>query len=98
MAMAYVGEHGDAAFDGFIGIGMGATDYGQPMRGPFPLATMSVPILDLFGDEDYPAVAEERARAGSPRCARRDTRGPPSASSRAPGTSSATWTTSLSAR
>ena len=78
MAMAYVGEHGDAEFDGFIGIGMGATDYGQPMRGPFPLATMSVPILDLFGDEDYPAVLKEgpgrlaaMRAAGHPRSAQR---------------------------
>ena len=56
MAMAFVRRYGDAGFDGFIGIGMGATDYRQPMREPFPLATMSVPVLDLFGDEDYPAV------------------------------------------
>ncbi len=78
MAMAFVRHHGDAAFDGFIGIGMGATDYGQPMRGPFPLATMSVPILDLFGDEDYPAVVREGQgrlaamhAAGNPRSAQR---------------------------
>ena len=56
MAMAFVRHHGDAAFDGFIGIGMGATDVGQPMREPFPLAEMTVPVLDLFGDEDYPSV------------------------------------------
>ena len=59
MAMAFVRRHGDVEFDGFIGIGMGATDYRQPMREPFPLAAMSVPILDLFGDEDYPAVLRE---------------------------------------
>ena len=56
MAMAFVRHHGDAGFDGFIGIGMGATDVGQPMREPFPLAEMTVPVLDLFGDEDYPSV------------------------------------------
>ena len=56
MAMAFVRRHGDSGFDGFIGIGMGATDYRQPMREPFPLASMSVPVLDLFGGEDYPAV------------------------------------------
>ena len=59
MAMAYVRRHGDTEFDGFIGIGMGATDRGQPMREPFPLVAMSVPVLDLFGDEDYPAVLRE---------------------------------------
>ena len=59
MAMAFVRRHGDAELDGFIGIGMGATDIGQPMREPFPLAAMSVPVLDLFGDEDYPSVPGE---------------------------------------
>ena len=59
MAMAFVRRHGDAGFDGFVGIGMGATDYRQPMREPFPLDAMSVPVLDLFGDEDYPAVRRE---------------------------------------
>ena len=64
--------------DGFAGIGMGATDAGQPMREPFPLASTSVPILDLFGDEDYPAVLGEAPSrlaairaAGHPRSAQR---------------------------
>ena len=59
MAMAFVCHHGDTGFDGFIGVGMGATDSRQPMREPFPLSTMTVPILDPFGDEDYPAVPRE---------------------------------------
>ena len=78
MAMAFVRHHGDAGFDGFIGIGMGATDVGQPMREPFPLAEMAVPVLDLFGDEDYPSVpgkAPDRLAAirtaGHPRSAQR---------------------------
>ena len=82
MAMAYARRHGDAGFDGFIGIGMGATDYRQPMREPFPLAAMSVPVLDLFGDEDYPAVLKAASArlaairtAGNPRSAQRVVRG-----------------------
>ena len=78
MAMAFVRHHGDAGFDGFIGIGMGATDLGQPMREPFPLAAMTVPVLDLFGDEDYPSVPREAPgrlaairTAGHPRSAQR---------------------------
>ena len=78
MAMAFVRQHGDTELDGFIGIGMGATDYRQPMREPFPLAAMTVPVLDLFGDEDYPAVLREApARlaavraAGNPHSAQR---------------------------
>lgn len=43
-------------FDAFVGIGMGATDYGQPMQEPFALDRLSVPILDVYGDHDYPAV------------------------------------------
>ena len=78
MVMEYVRVHGDAEFDGFIGIGMGATDVGQPMREPFPLAEMTVPTLDLFGDEDYPSVRREAPNrlaairaAGNPRSAQR---------------------------
>ena len=78
MAMAFVRHHGDAGFDGFIGIGMGATDIGQPMREPFPLAEMTVPVLDLFGNEDYPSVPGEAPgrlaairTAGHPRSAQR---------------------------
>lgn len=66
MTMAYIEAFGDSAIDGFVGIGMGATDYKQPMRKPFPLDRMTVPVLDVFGDEDYPAVqrmAPERAAA-----------------------------------
>ena len=59
MVMEYVRRHGDGDFDAFIGIGMGATDYRQPMREPLPLETMSVPVLDIFGEEDYPAVRRE---------------------------------------
>jgi len=61
MAMAWVDAAGDESIDGFIGIGMGATDYQQPMPGPFPLEKMSVPVLDVFGGEEFPAV-----RRGSP--------------------------------
>lgn len=61
MAMDYVGNTGDADFDGFIGIGMGATDYGQPMKRPFPLAAMRVPTMDVHGSEDYPAVLSQAA-------------------------------------
>ena len=66
MTMAYIETFGDAEIDAFVGIGMGATDYGQPMEKPFPLDRMTVPVLDVFGSDDYPAVlreAPERAAA-----------------------------------
>ena len=66
MSMAWVREHGDQGIDAYIGIGMGATDYKQPMRAPFPLEKLQVPVLDLYGALDYPAVqrgAAERWQA-----------------------------------
>ncbi len=66
MTMAYIEAFGDGEIDAFVGIGMGATDYGQPMKKPFPLDRMTVPVLDVFGSDDFPAVvreAPERAAA-----------------------------------
>ncbi len=56
MAMHWIRDHGSGAIDGFIGVGMGATDYKQPMREPFPFEKLRVPVLDLYGALDYPAV------------------------------------------
>ena len=65
MSMDWIRHNGDDAIDAYIGLGMGATDYQQPKQQPFPFKQMSVPILDVFGDADYPAVvsnADKRAR------------------------------------
>ena len=40
----------------YIGAGMGATDFGQKMKQPFPLDMMKIPVLDIFGSKEYPAV------------------------------------------
>lgn len=56
MAMQYVREKGEAGFDAFVGIGMGATDYQQPMLEPLPLNKIKKPVLDVYGGDDYPAV------------------------------------------
>lgn len=56
MTMSYIREAGDGDFDAYIGIGMGATDYGQPMRQPLPLDRISRPVLDIYGSNDFPAV------------------------------------------
>jgi dienelactone hydrolase len=56
MAMDWIAAKPERDIDAFIGLGMGATDYGQPMRQPFPLDRMQVPILDLYGAEEFPAV------------------------------------------
>jgi hypothetical protein len=74
MVMDWIRDNGDASIDAFVGLGMGATDYGQPMRQPFPLAQMQVAVLDLYGADEFPAVlrtAAERKKlaeaAGHPR-------------------------------
>jgi hypothetical protein len=76
MAQHWVLARGQAAvqqIDGYVGIGMGATDYGQPMREPFALEHMPIPVLDVFAANDYPAVRRSALtrlsallRAGNP--------------------------------
>lgn len=56
MAMQYVRNKGEDRFDAFVGIGMGATDYKQPMLTSYPLDKMKKPVLDIYGGNDYPAV------------------------------------------
>ena len=56
MAMSWITVAGDASIDAFIGLGMGATDYQQPMPLVFPLAEVKVPVLDLYGANEFPAV------------------------------------------
>lgn len=59
MAMAWLDFEGaDAAqkIDAYVGIGMGATDYKQPMKRSFPLDKLTLPVLDVYADHDYPAV------------------------------------------
>lgn len=56
MTMHYLDQHGDNGLFAYVGIGMGATDYKQPMAEPFPLDKLSMPVLDIYGNDDYPAV------------------------------------------
>lgn len=56
MALEYIRQQGEQRFDAYVGIGMGATDYNQPMLKPFPLNSMKKPVLDVYGGKDYPAV------------------------------------------
>lgn len=79
MAHHWVHEQGAAAteqFQAFVGIGMGATDYQQPMMEPFALDKMAMPVLDLYAENDFPAVlrmaAERKAmieKVGNPKSA-----------------------------
>ncbi len=56
MAMEWIREKGDGQISAYIGAGMGATDYKQKMAEPFPLASMKVPVLDIYGEKEFPAV------------------------------------------
>jgi len=78
MGIDWLHNNLNAKLDAFIGIGMGPTDYGQPMLEPFPLQDIKIPILDIHGENDYPAVlrnAERRSkniqRAGNPKSQQR---------------------------
>ncbi len=82
MAIDWLHQHPDTATSGFIGIGMGSTDKGQPMRQPFPLQAITIPILDIRGEHDYPAVKRNAPRrweniqqAGNPLSAQRVVKG-----------------------
>jgi pimeloyl-ACP methyl ester carboxylesterase len=74
MTMAWVDDDRVRDIDGYVGIGMGAVDYKQPMKKPFPLDKMQVPVLDVYGADEFPAVlkgAEGRLaamkKAGNPK-------------------------------
>ncbi len=58
MAMAWVAAEKQAnkKIDAYVGLGMSATDYKQPMLDIFPLDQLKVPVLDVYAEDDYPAV------------------------------------------
>lgn len=62
MAMAWVDAESSESIDAYVGIGMGATDYKQPMKLPFPLDKVKVPVLDVYAENDYPAVLKMAAQ------------------------------------
>ena len=49
--------------DGYIAMGLGATDAGQDLQTPFPLGNIRVPVLDIYGGDEFPrplAMVPER--------------------------------------
>jgi len=59
MSMAWLEQQGSGDIAAYIGIGMGATDYQQPMRKPFPFNKIQAPLLNIYGSDDYPAVLRQ---------------------------------------
>jgi len=62
MAIDWLHKNKQENVSGFIGVGMGSTDRGQPMPAPFPLAHIKAPVLDIRGEDDYPAVIRNAPR------------------------------------
>jgi alpha/beta superfamily hydrolase len=63
MAMTWADTESFESIDAYVGIGMGATDYKQPMKRDLPLEKLTVPVLDVYAERDFPAVlkmAEKR--------------------------------------
>jgi pimeloyl-ACP methyl ester carboxylesterase len=56
MSMSYIDKYGDSKISAYVGVGMGATDYKQKLIKPFPLDKMLTPVLDVFGENDFPGV------------------------------------------
>ncbi len=56
MAMDWIRARNDSSIDAYVGLGMGATDFRQPMHQTFPLDRMHIPILDLYGADEFPSV------------------------------------------
>lgn len=62
MAMAWAEADSFESIDAYVGIGMGATDYKQPMKHTFPLEKLKIPIFDVYAENDYPAVIKMAAQ------------------------------------
>lgn len=58
MSLPWLLQTSDPAIVGYIGIGMGSTDIGQPMKAPFELEKLSLPVLDIRGEFDTPSVTK----------------------------------------
>ena len=56
MAMNWINTKGDGDIVAYVGLGMGATDFGQDMIQTYPLDKMKVPVLDVYGEKEYPQV------------------------------------------
>jgi len=56
MGFDWLHKNSQAGITAFIGVGMGSIDYGQPMLKPFALEDIKIPVLDIRGENDYPAV------------------------------------------
>ena len=54
MANDWLNSRTDSKIDGYIIMGAGATDYLQDLKTPLPFANMHIPVLDLYGELEFP--------------------------------------------
>ena len=58
MSMAWFDKTGGKGADAYIGIGMGVTDLKQYMAKPFPLDKLKIPVLDIYGQQEFNSVTK----------------------------------------
>ena len=58
MSMAWFEKTGGKGADAYIGIGMGVTDLKQYMAKPFPLDKFKIPVLDIYGQQEFNSVTK----------------------------------------
>lgn len=58
MAMHWLTTQGSKQIAAFIGMGMGVTDQSRKMSGTFPFDKINVPVLDIYGEKEFPQVIE----------------------------------------
>ena len=56
MLMSWIEKYNNNSIKAFILIGSEATDLGQKIIKPYPFQKISVPILDIYGENDYKFV------------------------------------------
>ena len=68
MSSYYLSRNGND-IQGFVAIGMGATQKDSDVNSAISLKTINIPVLDLYGSDDLPGVlenAERRKQAATP--------------------------------
>ncbi|VAX09252.1 hypothetical protein MNBD_GAMMA25-2040 [hydrothermal vent metagenome] len=66
MGAYYLSSNTDTEIRAYVGIGMGWSRQDKRMSTPVSLAKISIPVLDLYGEQDLPAIldsVERRANA-----------------------------------
>jgi len=54
MANNWFNKQSGNSVDGYIAMGLGATDAGQDLKTPFPIANLNIPVLDIYGSDEFP--------------------------------------------